>query len=195
MIPVRVDQLFLSNMGFVVVLKSEQDARYLPIFIGAAEAQVIALWLNKIHVPRPMTHDLLKNLLDCLETRMMRVDVCDLKEGTFFAQLVLLHDGMELKIDARPSDAIALALRGECPIFVAEAVMVEAGRIFEETEKGLQEISAKETAGAHADTHKTLSPLEALERKLQKAIEDERYEDAAGLRDEIKHLKESHGEN
>ena len=134
MIPTKVEQLFLSNMGFVVLLKGADDERSLPIFIGTAEAQAIALRINNVNVPRPLTHDLLKNVLDYLECRLLRIEVCDLKEGTFYARLILGRDGMEMPIDSRPSDAIALALRFEAPILVEPRVMQEAGRVFDEAE-------------------------------------------------------------
>jgi len=89
-LPVRVEQLFLSNMGFAVLLKGEDD-RALPIMIGAAEAQAIALCINRVEVPRPLTHDLFKNVLDQLDCRLVRMEVCDLKDGTFFARLILEH--------------------------------------------------------------------------------------------------------
>ena len=193
MIPARVEQLFLSNMGFVVLLKGEADERSLPIFIGAAEAQAIALWINKIHVPRPLTHDLFKNVLDCLEARLVRIVVTDLKEGTFYAKLILAQNRSELEMDARPSDAIALALRADCPIFVDEKVMDEAGRVFEENRDGL--IEKPVPGGTAGSTSVSLTPIEALEKDLQKAVDEERYEDAAKLRDRIKHLKESHTKN
>ena len=186
MIPVKVDQLFLSNLGFVVLLKGDDDARSLPIFIGAAEAQAIAIRINGVEVPRPLTHDLMKNVLDYLECRLMRIEVCGLKEGTFYANLVLERDGSEMKIDARPSDAIALALRFSAPIFVDPAVMEEAGKVLDKTEQA---------AEPNKKPHKELSPIESLERQLDRAVTEERYEDAARLRDEIKRLKSTHTEN
>jgi len=186
MLPVKVDQLVLSNMGFVVLLKGAQDERSLPIFIGAAEAQAIAIKLNGIEVPRPLTHDLLKNLMDFLECRLLRIEVCDLKEGTFYARLVLERDAQPLTLDCRPSDAIALALRCGAPIFVAEAVMEEAGRVFETP----AEAKAEQTQAEKKTT--PASRLETLNRKLEQAIAEERYEDAAKIRDEIKNLKGSH---
>ena len=195
MIPVKVEQLFLSNLGFVVLLKSDEDERTLPIFIGAAEAQAIAIKLNEVEVPRPLTHDLLKNILDFLEYRLKRVEVCDLREGTFYARLILERDGEELEIDSRPSDAIALALRFGSPIFVDERVMDEAGRVLEKTEGG----PAEEEQTAETEPEPTakkekksapLSPIEALERELEKAVREERYEDAARLLDELRKLKD-----
>lgn len=189
-IPVRVEQLLLSNLGFVVLLKSDEDERTLPIFIGAAEAQAIAIKLNQVEVPRPLTHDLLKNILDFLEYRLKRVEVCDLREGTFYARLILERDGEELEIDSRPSDAIALALRFGAPIFVGERVMDEAGRVLEKNEARPEGAVAEGEKDAEEEKTTTLSPVEALERELEKAVQEERYEDAARLRDELRKLKD-----
>jgi len=191
MIPVNVDQLFYSNMGFVVLLKGGTDKRSLPIFIGATEAQAIAIQINRIQVPRPMTHDLLKNILDYLECRLKRLEICDLKEGTFYARLVLERDGIEMDMDSRPSDAIALALRFGAPIFVHEKVMEEAGQVLGEVEAGGFEgpVEGKKQG------KKKLTPLESVKMELDKAVSEERYEDAAKLRDEIKHMENTHTKN
>jgi len=189
MIPVTVDQLFLSNLGFVVLLKSSEDERTLPIFIGAAEAQSIAIHVNDVKVPRPLTHDLLKNLLDFLECRLHRVEIVRIDEGTFYAELVMERNTETVRLDCRPSDAIAVAIRVGAPLFVAEEVMGEAGRI--------PEVDQDENGGAIKDPkgRRRLTPGELLERQLKKAIKDERYEDAARLRDQIKHLDDTHGSN
>jgi uncharacterized protein len=186
MIAVKVEQLFLSNMGFVVLLKGETDDRSLPIFIGAAEAQAIAIQINGVDMPRPLTHDLLKNLLDFLECRLARVEICDLKNDTFFARLILERDGKTMTLDSRPSDAIALALRVQAPIFVAREIMERAGRLLDK-----QTDAGGEDASARPPGKKNLTPLELLKLKQDKAVEDERYEDAAKLRDEIKRLEQS----
>lgn len=191
-IPVKVDQLFLSNRGFVVLLKGVEDRRSLPIFIGAAEAQAIAIHLNGVEIPRPLTHDLMKNILDCIECRLIRVEVCDLKEGTFFGKLVLDKDGSHVEIDSRPSDAIAIALRFSAPIYVANKVMAEAGQVLE-NQQALQD--GKDPKKPHAANQKPLSPVEILKRDLEKAIAEERYEDAARLRDEIKRIESVHSGN
>lgn len=202
MIAVKIQQLFLSNMGFVVLLKGEADARSLPIFIGAAEAQAIAIRLNRVEIPRPLTHDLLKNVLDYLECRLVRVDVCDLQEGTFYARLVLETGGERFELDSRPSDAIALALRAEAPIAVDEGVMDRAGRVFTEEELSGASVAAGENAGPGAApapeepaSRRPRTPAEALQRELQRAVDDERYEDAARLRDQIAHLEPPHKDN
>jgi uncharacterized protein len=191
---VKVDQLLLSNMGFVVLLKGVQDERSLPIFIGGPEAQAIALQMQGVAMPRPLTHDLLKKLLDFLECRLMRIEVCGLKEGTFYANLILDRDGGETNLDCRPSDAIALALRCGVPILVGRTVMDEAGRVFDEAETraGLTKEAREHPP---AEPPRQLSPLEALTRELDKAVAEERYEDAARLRDQINALKSSDSGN
>ena len=115
----------LSNMP-MIVLKDEEDKRSLPIWVGLPEANAIATELEKIPVPRPMTHDLIKSLLETVGARVIKVEVNDLRQNTFFAQIHLAVGGRELLVDSRPSDAIALALRVEAPIFVAEEVLSRA---------------------------------------------------------------------
>ena len=190
MIAVKVDQLVLSNVGFVVLLKARNSELLLPIVIGAPEAQAISMRLNNVEFPRPLTHDLLKNILDFLECRLLRIEISDLKKGTFFASLILDKDGERLPMDCRPSDAIALALSFKAPIYVAEKVMDVAGQILDET---LNASGGKGEPGA-ADK-KDLTPREALEQELNRAISEERYEDAAHLRDELTHIKNVHDGN
>jgi hypothetical protein len=188
MIPVTFDKILLSNVGFVVLLKSDEDERTLPIFIGTAEAQAIALHVGSVKMPRPLTHDLLKNILEHIDIGLQRIEVCELREGTFIARMILSQNGGETEIDSRPSDAIALALRFEAPIFVAEEVMEEAGRVFKENE-GEDTITFEEPEG------KELSQVDKLRKDLEKAVEEERYEEAARLRDEIKRLENPLSDN
>jgi len=115
----------LSNMP-IIILKDEEDKRSLPIWVGIFEANAIALELEKIATPRPMTHDLIKNILETIEARVLKVVVTDLKENTFFAALHLQVGETEYTVDSRPSDAIALALRVAAPIFVEEDVVRKA---------------------------------------------------------------------
>jgi uncharacterized protein len=192
MIQVKVEQLFFSNMGFVVLLKGPADERTLPIFVGAAEAQAIALQINNVKMSRPLTHDLFKNTLDFLECRVKRIEVCDLKDGTFYAKLILERDGMEMGIDSRPSDAIAVALRAAAPIYVAQPVMEQAGRVF--TEEELQ-MTASGKEGENPKGKKQMNPVEVLKQDLDKAVNEERFEDAARIRDRIKNLEHTHTTN
>lgn len=179
MIHVTVVQVSFSNMGFVVLLRGVKDKRALPIFIGGPEAQSIFFFMEHIKVPRPLTHDLLKSVMDNMECRMKRVEIHELNDNTFYARLLLERDGMESEIDARPSDAIALALRFSAPIYVADEVMNAAGVIVED--------ESQQDSGR--TQKKTLTPLESLQERISKAIKEERYEEAAKLRDEIRKLK------
>lgn len=191
MIPVKFDKLLFSNMGFVVLLKGEEDDRTLPIFIGTVEAQAIALFISNVKMPRPLTHDLMKNVLEYLEWRLKKIEVCDIRKGTFIARLILMRNGTEIEIDSRPSDAIALALRFAAPIYVDEKVMDEAGRVFTGAETDLVDNVTQEDK----KKKKELTHLETLKKDLDKAVEEERYEDAAKLRDEIKRFENGHKEN
>ncbi len=194
MIHVEIVNTFLVNMGkeFVVLLRGANDERTLPISIGQLEAQSIAIVLNDIPFPRPLTHDLFKSVLTTLDCKFLHIEICDLIDETFYARLVLEKDGKKIEIDSRPSDAIALSLRFNAPIYVAEKVMDEASIIIPE-ESATDEVSELEQNSSEEDVEdeKNLSPLEILQKKLKKAIQDERYEEAAKLRDEIEKIAQS----
>ena len=202
MLLTTVRQLLLSNVGFIILLESTEDERSLPIFIGAAEAQAIAFQLNKVELPRPLTHDLFISMLDAVGYEVIRIEIYDMQEGTFFANIILKNDYEEIMIDARPSDAIAISIRCDAPIFVDEKVMDVAGRIFKDNNdaavtKTDDATVAKTNKGNNRHKGKLphVPPLKRLEKSLEKAIIDERYEDAASLRDEINKLKDSHTDN
>ena len=112
----------VTNMP-IVVLKDVNGETVLPIWVGPYEANAIALEIEKVATPRPMTHDLIKNLLTGLETRVHKIVVSELREETFFAVIWLERDGRIVSVDSRPSDALALALRMDCPIFVSDDVL------------------------------------------------------------------------
>jgi uncharacterized protein len=115
----------ITNMP-IVILKDKGGERVLPIWVGVFEANAIALQIENISTPRPMTHDLLRNILSEIEADVQRVVVSDLRDNTFYAMIYLDRDGETIAIDARPSDAIALALRTRAPIFVEDAVVESA---------------------------------------------------------------------
>jgi hypothetical protein len=179
-VSVRVERVTLDteNNRFVVILKDEVNRRWLPIVVGPSEAQAIALQLENIQPPRPMTHDLLKNILDSMHAGILRVVVNDLKDNTYFAEIDIKRNGDRSRIDARPSDAIALALRTSAPIFVEEDVMKRASIT--------EEMGAVETQ----DLPDEGDEIHNLEIDLQNAVKEERYEDAARLRDAIKLLED-----
>jgi hypothetical protein len=113
----------------IVILKEIDGERTLPIWIGLLEATAIASELEGIKFSRPMTHDLLKNIMGVIDVRVNKVEVCDLKNNTYYALIHINHDGKEISIDARPSDALALSLRVNAPIFVSERVIEQSKQI------------------------------------------------------------------
>ncbi len=117
-----------TNMP-IVILKDLEEERALPIWVGIFEANAIALEMESVPTPRPMTHDLIKNILEETEATVLRIVVNDLKDNTFYAEIFLSLNGNEVSIDSRPSDAIALALRVDAPIYVAKKVLEEARSI------------------------------------------------------------------
>ncbi|MGZ5476561.1 MAG: bifunctional nuclease family protein [Thermoanaerobaculia bacterium] len=131
LVPMSIKGLMLDPVSNspIVVLKDEQDKFFLPIWVGIFEANAIALQLENISTPRPMTHDLLRNMIGELDAQVTGVVINDLRDSTFFAQIRLITGGKTLEVDARPSDAIALALRTEAPIFVAQSVLDQAQTI------------------------------------------------------------------
>jgi bifunctional DNase/RNase len=175
-IAVKVERVTLdtSNNRFVVILRDEINDRWLPIVVGPAEAQAIAFELEHVIPPRPMTHDLMKNLIISLDAKIIKVVVSDLRDNTYYATIDLKQNGTENAIDARPSDAIALALRAEAPIFVEEKVMEQAS------------ISEEMT---RIEPMEALEEIDQLKEELQKAVDEERYEDAAKIRDVIDNLR------
>ena len=171
-VAVRVERVTLdtSSNRFVVILKDDTYHRWLPIVVGPAEAQAIALQLENVVPPRPMTHDLLKNVLDTMKASVLKVIVSDLKENTYYAVIDIKDNGAQTHIDARPSDAIALALRSAAPIFVDEEVMKKASIS--------DDLLVK-------DEKTEEDEIKKLNLQLQQAVKDERYEDAAHIRDKI----------
>jgi uncharacterized protein len=123
----------------IVLLKTADGNKFLPIWIGHPEAAAILMKLQGPTPPRPMTHDLFSQMLEQLDAEIVRVTVTELRESTFYASITLQQDGSEYEIDSRPSDAIALALRAEAPIFVAEDVIEESGIEFESEEEVVDE--------------------------------------------------------
>jgi len=142
MIEMTIDSIRVSLMNYqrVVILKEKLAKRYLPIWIGPAEADAIAVKLQGVTVPRPLTHDLLSSVIDSLGAAIDSIIVSDLKSDTFYAKIILSVNGEQMEIDSRPSDALALAVRTDAPIFAEEAVLDKAGILLdEETGKPVME--------------------------------------------------------
>ena len=137
MVEMTIDSIRVSLMNYqrVVILKEKDTERYLPIWIGAAEADAIAVKLQSVSIPRPLTHDLLQSVIDVLGASVSSIVISDLKNDTFYARIMLNVDGGVVEVDSRPSDALALAVRVEVPIYAEEAVLDKAG-IFLDKETG-----------------------------------------------------------
>ncbi len=149
MIEMIIDSIRVSLMNYqrVVILKEKMAERYLPIWIGPAEADAIAVKLQGVIVPRPLTHDLLRSVIDALGAAIDSIIVSELKNDTFYAKLILNVDGGKMEVDSRPSDALALAVRAEVPIYADEVVLDKAGILLDkETGKPILE-EGEEGAG------------------------------------------------
>ena len=173
-----------SGGAYALILSETDGSRRLPIIIGTFEAQAIALELESIKPPRPMTHDLLKNLILSYNSRVEKVVINDLNEGTFFAQIHYNNGNDKVELDARPSDAIALAIRFNAPIYTTEKVLNEAGISTDDTQS-----KPEEKGGKKSEIKDDLTQMEELETELKTAIETENYEKAAKIRDKISKLK------
>lgn len=168
-----------------------------PIYIDQSQTQSILIGLGNVPLPRPLTHDLLIATLKELGVQIQRVEITSLKDGTYYAQLILEHNGEKVIIDSRPSDSIALAVRTKCPIFIAEEVVEEAANeISEITGESVENVETAEAGGTldkglGSKEQKDMSEREMLESKLKIAIEGEDYEQAALLRDKIEELNKA----
>ncbi|MFP4415721.1 MAG: bifunctional nuclease domain-containing protein [Fibrobacterota bacterium] len=196
MIPAEVINVVLSDQGFLILLKSTEDNRVLPISIGKEEARSILIALSNTQPPRPLTHDLMKTVFDEISCTIERIEVCDLRDETFYGKLILNNNGVPLEIDSRPSDAIALAVRAQTPIFVANHVFEEAGVILKEEDSEQiaadqqQHVEETETP-QHGQSDAEMSSVDMLKKKLRHAIENEEYEEAARIRDQIHKITSS----
>ena len=191
----QVDILGLStsphtNGAYALILYELEGKRKLPIIIGGFEAQAIALKLENIKPPRPFTHDLFKNIADVFHLHVNEIIIDELHNETFFAKVVCEVNGEVHEIDARPSDAIAIAVRFNAPLFVTEEIMDEAGIKEEQKEEGEEDalVQAEEVPLGIPSPNVRLEELQAA---LNDAINNENYEEAARLRDEITRLKSS----
>jgi hypothetical protein len=201
-----------SQIGhYALVLGEVEGNRRLPIIIGGAEAQAIALELESIKTNRPMTHDLIYNLARHFDINLIEVIINDLQEGIFYARLILEVDGEIHEIDSRPSDAVAVGVRFKVPIFSYENVLSEAGIIIDDEVEEKQKYGEEESEFSLAEIEKSdpieeedapkpkrkrgkstapKASLEKLQKDLEEALAGEDYEKAARLRDEINKLDE-----
>jgi hypothetical protein len=162
MLEMTVDSIRVSPMNYqrVVILKEKGADRYLPIWIGPAEADAIAVKLQDLTVPRPLTHDLLRTIIDVLGGSVKHILVSDLHNDTFYAKITIQANGDAKEIDCRPSDAVALAVRAQVPIYVAESVLDKAGILLDKEGKPIG-ASQEEPAGQER-------PAEVKEEELRR---------------------------
>jgi len=180
------------SKGYAVILKEIDSEKKLPIIVGVFEAQAIALAVEKIKMPRPITHDLFTNFLLKEKIKLTKIVISDLIDGTFFANIFYYKKDSDVlnQIDSRPSDAIAIALRMKCDIFVTEKVMKAASQIIPDfITKPVNTNSNKEIK--ESKEKDTLYRLFQLQEKLQNAIDEENYEEAAKLRDQISDFEDN----
>lgn len=193
-----------TDQGNVVLVRPKGSELAVPIFIGQLETQSILIGMGGVDVPRPLTHDLLLSLVHLLGSSLRRVEINDLREGTFYARLVLAKPGGngDLVVDARPSDAIGLAVRAGCPVFIAESVVDEAGISVNLVNggAGLPGGSSSPASAPAAEPSSAVpgrdadSERETLLAALESAVAAEEYEEAARIRDRLKELGRQGGE-
>ena len=187
---IQLDIIALSHSvtqsnNYAVVLGEVKGNRRLPIVIGGYEAQAIAVSMERMVPNRPLTHDLFKNTLDTFNIRIVEIVISDLIEGIFFAQLICEREGDVFEVDSRTSDALAMAVRFDCPIYTFDHIMDSAGVVLE--------IDAEEESPAEASHHTestySSKTTEELNQMLEDSLQEENYEKAALIRDEIKRRK------
>ncbi len=165
MIEMTIDSIRVSLMNYqrVVMLKEKMAERYLPIWIGPAEADAIAVKLQGVTVPRPLTHDLLRTVINTLGATINSIIVSDLKNDTFYAKVILDVDGGQMEVDSRPSDALALAVRAEVPIYAEETVLDKASILLDkETGKPISQEGGKGEAGGKKVSEEELKKMSAF---------------------------------
>ena len=188
----RVDVLKISyyppNKGYAVMLKEVEGERQVPIIVGSNEAQAIAMAIEGIEMPRPMTHDLILDIVHSLDVDIKHIVISDINNGTFFAKITMstLASG-DVTIDSRPSDAIAIGLRSMVPLFVEEVVF-NSVVVIEQFEPKSKESLQKLTQIMEPLTSSE-DMLDNLNEALNRAVEEEEYEVAARLRDRIKEIE------
>jgi len=180
--------------AYALVLAEEDGERRIPIIIGGFEAQAIAIQLEGLKPPRPLTHDLFLNFSISFGIKLKEVMIYKLEEGVFYAQLVCNNGGKDITIDARTSDAIALALRFKCPIYTSEEIIKKSGIVIDIDDDSPTTVEKEQTVSTsgHEDTtsYQDFS-MEELEEMLNEAVNNEAYEKASLIRDEIQRRNKS----
>jgi uncharacterized protein len=169
-----------TDKGNAVLVKPIGSERAVPIFIGQLEAQSILIGLGNVPMPRPLTHDLFINMMEKLNANIERVDVTELKEGTFYARIVLKQGLKKIVVDSRPSDALGITARLHCPLFIAKSIVEEAGIAINLITDEDSDVEVPDPQEIERDR---------LEGELQRAVDDENYEEAARIRDKMREIR------
>ncbi len=188
---IALSQNVSQTHSYAIVLGELGGIRRIPIVIGGFEAQAIAVALEKITPSRPLTHDLMKNVFTSFNLQLIEVVIDNLQEGVFFSKLVCQKGSHVVEIDSRTSDAVAMAVRFNCPIYTYEFILDSAGIIMEDLGKsGAKSTTPKAKSSSKKDDYSKMS-LQELEDKLQHFLENEEYEKAAAVRDEMEKRKQN----
>jgi bifunctional DNase/RNase len=173
--------------SYALVLAEDKGEKRIPIMIGAFEAQAIALHLEELQPPRPLTHDLFRSFAKSYSINLREVFICKLEEGVFYSELVFFNGEEVVTIDSRTSDAVALALRFKCPIFTSQEILDKAGIIMGDKSTDIIDLKDDSPAKAVGFSGKSESELKEM---LNEAVESEDYEKASKISDEIKRREE-----
>ena len=206
MIEAKVHSWAITDKGFVVMLKPINSERVIPVFIDYLQAQSMATALFNYKMGRPLTHDLINNIFKNCNIRLVNIIIDNVHLDTYYSKLVIDHNGKNIFIDARPSDAIALALRFQASIFIEEHVIEKVGMVLEDSSENAKEMELKsgipynyqvfDKENNSENTKKDLKnnnessikTKEEIQKLLEQAVKEERYEDAAKYRDELNNL-------
>jgi hypothetical protein len=184
---INITQGFTQHHSYAVVLGEVKGKRRLPIVIGANEAQSIAVALENMPPARPLTHDLFKIVMDNFHIQLNAVVISNLMDGIFYSKLVCVFNGEEHEIDSRTSDALALAIRFGCPIYIYSNILEASGILLMEAPENEQVQRVQETSPEKfsAETNYNIYTLKELDKLLKDALAEESYEKAAAIRDEL----------
>ncbi len=193
LLEVTISDVSITNVGFAIFLKpvDSRSSKVVPIFIGPLETYSISSALDGVTPPRPNTHDLVVNMLQEMEARVLHIIINDIIGSIFYARIVIQTNDGIVELDARPSDSVAVAIRVRCPMYMHEKVYREAAVVIGEENQASPEASEENepaAAPAAAPSAESRSELEQLKADLQRAVESENFEQAAELRDRIKKL-------
>lgn len=182
---VALSHSLTQSHNYAIVLGEQKGKRRLPIVIGGFEAQAIAVAMERMTPSRPLTHDLMKNFLQIYDVELKEIIINNLLDGVFHAKLVCLKEGDLVEIDSRTSDALAMAVRFDCPIYTYDFILESAGIILEEGEEEEEGTAKRPTRRKRDKTSLKTMQMDELEKLLDEVLEKEDYEKAAKIRDEI----------